>query len=51
VRVKPLFEDMMADYRLADFLDDFSTVNRGQAQAVLERDQQQVQDASEELLL
>jgi uncharacterized protein (DUF433 family) len=48
VPVKTLFDYLKADYNLSDFLDDFPTVRRGQAQAVLELSQQQLQDATYE---
>ncbi len=43
VPVKTLFDYLKADHPLADFLDDFPTVGRVQAEAVLEVSQRQWQ--------
>ncbi len=43
VPVKTLFDYLKANYPLDDFLDDFPTVARQQAQQVLETVQQQLQ--------
>lgn len=48
VPVKTLFDYLKANHPLDDFLDDFPTVARGQAQQVLEAAQQQWQDMSSE---
>jgi len=44
VPVKTLFDYLKANHPLDDFLDDFPTVARGQAQQVLEAVQQQLQE-------
>ena len=43
VPVKTLFDYLKANHPLDDFLDDFPTVARGQAQQVLESVQEQLQ--------
>ena len=48
VPVKTLFDYLKANHPLDDFLDDFPTVARGQAQQVLEVVQQQLQNADYE---
>ncbi len=45
VPVKTLFDYLKANHPLDDFLDDFPTVARGQAQQVLEVVQQQIQNS------
>ena len=45
VPVKTLFDYLKTDHPLAEFLDDFPTVGRGQAEAVLEMSHQQWQGA------
>ena len=45
VPVKTLFDYLKANHPLDDFLDDFPTVGRGQAQQVLEVVQQKSQGA------
>ena len=44
VPVKTLFDYLKANHPLDDFLDDFPTVERGQAQQVLEAAQRQWQE-------
>ena len=44
VPVKTLFEYLKADHPPGEFLDDFPSVGRGQAEAVLEMSQQQWQE-------
>ena len=44
VPIKTLFDYLRANYPLDDFLDDFPTVTRGQAQQVLEAAQRQWQE-------
>ena len=48
VPVKTLFDYLKANHPLDDFLDDFPTVARGQAQQVLEQVQQQIQSPNGE---
>lgn len=48
VPVKTLFDYLRANHPLDDFLDDFPTVTRPQAQAVLALLPQQLQDAPRE---
>lgn len=48
VPVKTLFDYLKANHPLEDFLDDFPTVNRPQAQQVLEVAQRQWQEPSGE---
>ena len=48
VPVKTLFDYLKANHPLDDFLDDFPTVARRQAQQVLEAVQQQLQDSGDE---
>ncbi len=48
VPVKTLFDYLKANHPLDDFLDDFPTVAREQAQQVLEAVQQQLQEPSGE---
>jgi len=48
VPVTTLFDYLKANHPLDDFLDDFPTVARGQAQQVLEVVQQQLQNADYE---
>ncbi len=45
VPVKTLFDYLKSNHPLDEFLDDFPTVTRWQAQAVLDLSQQQFQDA------
>lgn len=45
VPIKTLFDYLKANHPLDDFLDDFPTVARGQAQQVLEVVQQQIQNS------
>lgn len=47
VPVKTLFDYLKANHPLDDFLDDFPTVARGQAQQVIEIVQQQLQEPSD----
>ncbi len=49
VPVKALFDYLKADHPLADFLDDFPTVTRGQVEAVLEMSQRQWQEHPHEV--
>ena len=44
VPVKTLFDYLKANHPLADFLDDFPTVTRSQAEAVLEMSEKQWRD-------
>lgn len=46
VPVKTLFDYLKTNHPLDDFLDDFPTVARGQAQRVIEVAQQQLQEPS-----
>ena len=48
VPVKTLFDYLKSNHPLDDFLDDFPTVERGQAQQVLEVVQQQIQNPNYE---
>ena len=48
VPVKTLFDYLKANHPLDDFLDDFPTVARGQAQQVIEVVQRQLQEPSYE---
>lgn len=48
VPIKTLFDYLKANHPLDDFLDDFPTVARGQAQQVLEAAQQQWQEPGSE---
>ncbi len=48
VPVKTLFDYLKANHPLDDFLDDFPTVARGQAQRMIEVVQQQIQEPSYE---
>ena len=48
VPVKTLFDYLKANHPLDDFLDDFPTVARGQAQQVLEAAQRQWQEPGSE---
>ena len=48
VPVQTLFDYLKTNHLLADFLDDFPTVGRQQAEAVLEMSQQQCQHAPRE---
>ena len=50
VPVKTLFDYLKTNHPLDDFLDDFPTVARGQAQQVIEIVQQQLQEPSYEAL-
>ena len=49
VPVKTLFDYLKANHPLDDFLDDFPTVARGQAQQVIEIVQQQLQEPNYEI--
>ena len=48
VPVKTLFDYLKANHPLDDFLDDFPTVARGQAQQMIEVVQQQIQEPNYE---
>ena len=48
VPVKTLFDYLKADHPLGEFLDDFPTVGRGQAEDVLEVSRQQWQEGPHE---
>lgn len=48
VPVKTLFDYLKANHPLDDFLDDFPTVARGQAQQVIEAVQRQLQEPGDE---
>ena len=48
VPVKTLFDYLKANHPLDDFLDDFPTVARGQAQQVLEAVQQKIENPNDE---
>jgi len=48
VPVKTLFDYLKANHPLDDFLDDFPTVARGQAQQIIEVVQRQLQEPSYE---
>lgn len=48
VPVKTLFDYLKANHPLDDFLDDFPTVARGQAQQIIEVAQRQIQESSYE---
>lgn len=49
VPVKTLFDYLKTNHPLDDFLDDFPTVARAHAQAVLEFSGQRIQDISDEV--
>ena len=48
VPVKTLFDYLKTNHPLDEFLDDFPTVTKGQAQRVIEVVQQQLQEPSDE---
>ena len=50
VPIKTLFDYLKANHPLDDFLDDFPTVARGQAQQMIEIVQKQIQEPSYEAL-
>jgi len=50
VPIKTLFDYLKANHPLDDFLDDFPTVARGQAQQIIEVVQQQIQEPSYEAI-
>lgn len=50
VPVKTLFDYLKANHPLDDFLDDFPTVARGQAQKMIEVVQSQIQEPSYEAI-
>jgi uncharacterized protein (DUF433 family) len=49
VPVKTLFDYLKSNHPLDDFLDDFPTVGRAHAQALLDFSAQQIQDARDEV--
>ena len=50
VPIKTLFDYLKANHPLDDFLDDFPTVARGQAQQVIEIVQQQLEEPNYEVV-